>query len=90
MQKTTDSMKSLLVGGFLLKGVVPTYLADEKQRQFPEFFVKNVMYVFYNYFLILEVHIFSNPQEFCYGKILNNEGITVSRAEADFIISPSI
>ena len=49
--------------------------------------MKNLMYVSYNYLLILEVHIFSEPQEFCYTKILNNEGITAILAEAVF--SPS-
>ena len=62
-------------------------MADEKERHIREFFVKNVMYVSYNYFLILEVHIFSNPREFCYRKILNNEGITATLAEAVFIMA---
>ena len=35
----------------------------------------------YNYFLILEVHVFNSSQEFCYRKILNNKEITTTLAE---------
>ena len=49
--------------------------------------MKNVMYVSYNYFLILEVHMISNPEEPCYWKILNNEGITATLAGAVFIMT---
>ena len=60
-------------------------MANEKEHYCREFFVKNVMYVSYNYLLILKVHIFSNAQEFYYRKILNNEGMTAILAEAVFI-----
>ena len=41
--------------------VMPSWQAKEK-RDFREFFVENVMYIFYNYLLILREHIFSNSQ----------------------------
>ena len=48
--------RSCLVGG------------RKKKRDIQEFFVENLMYIFYNYLLILKVHILATLSNFVIGK----------------------
>ena len=48
------------------------------------FLWKNLVYIFYNYLIIVKVYIFSNSQKFCYRKIFKNERITATPLEVIF------